>query len=1050
MDSVSLTNTISKLEEQEAMSLSFACFKDAEDRQKDAITTECLEINNTILDTYTILSDAISGGMGSVWRVHNKNWDMDLAMKRPKPRYFAEGSRERKNAFIKECDNWIGLGLHPNIVSCYYVREIGGVPSVFSEWMDGGSLKDRIGDGTLYEGSPEEVEERLLDIAVQAARGLRYSHQKGLVHQDVKPGNILLTKDWEAKVADFGLASARSRSGDGQQPLFKGYTVQYCPPEQAAGREAESWMDVYAWAVTVIEMYAGGRSWSEGAEAFGFLFDRKSVSGIRFRVEPPKAFLDACREDFCRSGSSCRSIEAFERLLRAVYRNRYGREYPRPEAESVSDTAGSLNNKALSYLDLGMREAAEECWRRALEVDPMNLEACVNEGLCLWRNAQISDLEMAGRVWYFGPMYNYVLHDSSASLSYKEVRKAFMGEADEGMESFAPFGGTIRKYDRYVEGRGITRDARITGAALTGDRIVFYGREKDEDTSWAFYLGTGEAADGPADAGKQEEGREKPGQDGSTEEYEFRLKETDRPFLDCGMILQVLERPSGRIKRTAAVEHWGYEYDREGRERQVYPLLLTDYRNHRLVFVSRQNAAWAVYEMPVPSAAPQRMAFMVTRPVSSRERAEENTKRKEYAEMFRAAFEAEDFTKMNAVYDRSWELPLSKDADDRGRMNTELMKLCRLPGHYMPSPGTEVIIRGHDPADPLPAGLYGILPSGPGDRCLLPEQLPQEAVFHDDFDRTFFYMPWAETEGNSPDCVKAVVWERRTGSTEEFLIRPRLDGWYIHRVIAVSIQGNFLILELRPCRENAARMGREDTFTVTALTRNGRWMGEILQGAGNVSLQAVFLEDGHSAPHRGLLWLPGTRHLHFFELDNWEMYMDWEIEDWRYRSYAFPLPEEVFPIGKERRLFYPVKGPAQTIESIMISADGESFAMVVLEEDKKCRTLYLKKESDKSFRCYPFDDAERILLTRDHRYILAGKSMERNHSHWSWSLYPAVMQRKQRRLWELREFSQNSRIAGFSYDLCRLLDARGFPVYEVCWRYENGEKGAAALHGNQT
>ena len=61
MDSVSLTNTISKLEEQEAMSLSFACFKDAEDRQKDAITTECLEINNTILDTYTILSDAISG-----------------------------------------------------------------------------------------------------------------------------------------------------------------------------------------------------------------------------------------------------------------------------------------------------------------------------------------------------------------------------------------------------------------------------------------------------------------------------------------------------------------------------------------------------------------------------------------------------------------------------------------------------------------------------------------------------------------------------------------------------------------------------------------------------------------------------------------------------------------------------------------------------------------------------------------------------------------------------------------------------------------------------
>ena len=144
MDSISLSRSISKIDEKEAMSLTYASLKEAADRKENSITTERLEKDNTILETYTIISDPISGGMGSVWQVHHEGWNMDLAMKRPRPKYFAEGGVERKKNFLRECENWIRLGLHPNIVSCYYVREISGVPSVFSEWMDGGSLKDRI------------------------------------------------------------------------------------------------------------------------------------------------------------------------------------------------------------------------------------------------------------------------------------------------------------------------------------------------------------------------------------------------------------------------------------------------------------------------------------------------------------------------------------------------------------------------------------------------------------------------------------------------------------------------------------------------------------------------------------------------------------------------------------------------------------------------------------------------------------------------------------------------------------------------------------------
>ena len=227
LSSNSLSNEISKGSVNEALSMRRATMEDAASRsasgrRPDAISNEEIHNGDPILDTYKVTSDAIHGGMGSVWRVHHNGWDVDLAMKRPQPRYFAEGSDDSKEEFIAECENWINLGLHPGIVSCYYVRDISGVPSIFSEWMEGGSLRDRIRDGSLYEGAEQEVQERILRIAIQTARGLQYSHEQGLVHQDVKPGNVLLSKEWDAKVADFGLAKAQSRLRDGDRPLSFG------------------------------------------------------------------------------------------------------------------------------------------------------------------------------------------------------------------------------------------------------------------------------------------------------------------------------------------------------------------------------------------------------------------------------------------------------------------------------------------------------------------------------------------------------------------------------------------------------------------------------------------------------------------------------------------------------------------------------------------------------------------------------------------------------------------------------------------------------------
>ncbi|MDR3142036.1 MAG: protein kinase, partial [Tannerellaceae bacterium] len=181
--------------------------------ENNAVSAEdvLIEKGATILGLYRVESDPIYGGMGRVFRIRHTGWNVDLAMKQPQKKLFQ--NEAQKQDFIHECDAWINLGLHPHIVSCYYVREVGGIPSIFSEWMDGGSLKGAINNGTLYDGNNETVSERILDIAIQFARGLHYAHEQQLIHQDVKPDNLLLSKTGEAKVADFGIANARAMLG---------------------------------------------------------------------------------------------------------------------------------------------------------------------------------------------------------------------------------------------------------------------------------------------------------------------------------------------------------------------------------------------------------------------------------------------------------------------------------------------------------------------------------------------------------------------------------------------------------------------------------------------------------------------------------------------------------------------------------------------------------------------------------------------------------------------------------------------------------------------
>lgn len=95
-----------------------------------------------ILDLYEVLDVVRTGGMGLVHRVRHHGWDIDLAVKTP--RRALVRSPDAIRDFEREAEVWVGLGLHPHIANCVYVRTLDGVPRVFAEWADGGSLAEAV------------------------------------------------------------------------------------------------------------------------------------------------------------------------------------------------------------------------------------------------------------------------------------------------------------------------------------------------------------------------------------------------------------------------------------------------------------------------------------------------------------------------------------------------------------------------------------------------------------------------------------------------------------------------------------------------------------------------------------------------------------------------------------------------------------------------------------------------------------------------------------------------------------------------------------------
>ena len=227
------------------------------------------------------------GGMGDIYRATDSVLGREVAVKILADRYAQDKPvRER---FTREALAAARLSGEPNIVTIFDVGEHNGRPYIVMEHLGGGSLDDVIRSGGA------QPPQRVFTWLEQAARALDTAHARGIVHRDVKPGNLLLDRERNVYVADFGIASAAGMDSLTMTGTVLG-TAGYLSPEQAQGERATPASDRYALAVVAFELLTGSRPFeadSPTAEAAAHV--NAPVPSISARADLPRE-LDRCFE----------------------------------------------------------------------------------------------------------------------------------------------------------------------------------------------------------------------------------------------------------------------------------------------------------------------------------------------------------------------------------------------------------------------------------------------------------------------------------------------------------------------------------------------------------------------------------------------------------------------------------------------------------------------------------------------------------------------------------------------------------------------------------
>ena len=202
-----------------------------------------------ILGRYRLIERLALGGSAEVWRAHDEQLDRPVAVKRLHPHLLPdESSRKRLAAEARAAASLS----HPVIVDIYDVDATGEAPALVMELVDGESLSARIARSGPLE--PREA----ASMAADVAEALFHAHQRGVVHRDVKPGNVLLASDGRTKLVDFGIAHSLAESAE--RLTMTGTvvgTMSAMAPEQLLGGPITPRTDLYGIGVVLYEALTG-------------------------------------------------------------------------------------------------------------------------------------------------------------------------------------------------------------------------------------------------------------------------------------------------------------------------------------------------------------------------------------------------------------------------------------------------------------------------------------------------------------------------------------------------------------------------------------------------------------------------------------------------------------------------------------------------------------------------------------------------------------------------------------------------------------------------
>lgn len=204
-------------------------------------------IGKILGNRYKLIEKIGGGGMAIVYKAKCKLLNRYVAVKILRPEF--KNDKEFVKRFLVEAQSAASLS-HPNIVSVYDVGHEDDLHYIVMELIEGITLKQHISDK-----GPLDWKEAV-NIAIQVCSAIRLAHKNNIIHRDIKPHNILITSDGNAKVADFGIARAVSTSTLTGAGNVLG-SVHYFSPEQARGRYIDEKSDVYSLGITLYEMITG-------------------------------------------------------------------------------------------------------------------------------------------------------------------------------------------------------------------------------------------------------------------------------------------------------------------------------------------------------------------------------------------------------------------------------------------------------------------------------------------------------------------------------------------------------------------------------------------------------------------------------------------------------------------------------------------------------------------------------------------------------------------------------------------------------------------------